>query len=75
VRPITPKRYIFVSLVAIFIVIAVLGLSRIGAFAIAAIDAASNGRYFRSLGDQRGTAGILAGESDGPRKPIPRSSR
>src|SRR5271170_6456003 len=36
VHPIAPKRYIWVSMMAIFAVSAVLGLSRIGAFAIAA---------------------------------------
>jgi hypothetical protein len=57
VRPIAPKRYIFVSLMAIFIVIAVLGLSRIGAFAIAAMTPLQTGAIFGALATG---AGMLA---------------
>jgi hypothetical protein len=57
VRPIAPKPYIFVSLMAIFIVIAVLGLSRIGAFAIAAMTPLQTGAIFGALAI---SAGLLA---------------
>ena len=49
VRPIPPKRYIFVSMMAIFIATAVLGLSRFGAFAIAAMTPLQTGAIFGAL--------------------------
>jgi hypothetical protein len=57
VRPIAPKRYIFVSLMAIFIVVAVLSLSRFRAFAIAAMTPLQTGAIFGALAI---SAGLLA---------------
>jgi hypothetical protein len=57
VRPIPPKRYIFVSMMAIFIATAVLGLSRFGAFAIAAMTPLQTGTIFGALPI---SAGLLA---------------
>ena len=57
VRPIAPKRYIFVSMMAIFAVTAVLGLSRFGAFAIAAMTPLQMGAIFGALAI---SAGLLA---------------
>jgi Negative regulator of sigma F len=58
VRPIPPKRYIFMSMMAIFIVTAVLGLSRIGAFALAAMTPLQTGAIFGVLAI---SAGLMAG--------------
>jgi hypothetical protein len=57
VRPIEPKRYIFVSVMAIFAVTAVLGLSRFGAFAIAAMTPLQTCAIFGTLAI---SAGLLA---------------
>ncbi len=57
VRPIPPKRYIFVSIMAIFIAAAVLGLSRFGAFGIAAMTPLQTGAIFGALAI---SAGLLA---------------
>jgi hypothetical protein len=57
VRPIAPKRYIFVSMMAIFAVTAVLGLSRFKASAIAAMTPLQMDAIFRALAI---SAGLLA---------------
>ena len=57
VRPIALKRYIFVSMMAIFAVTAVLGLSRFGAFAIAAMTPLQTCAIFGALAI---SAGLLA---------------
>jgi hypothetical protein len=57
VRPIAPKRYIFVSLMAIFAVTAVLGLSRFKAFAIVAMTPLQMDAIFGALAI---SAGLLA---------------
>jgi hypothetical protein len=58
-RPVRPiaKRYIFVSMMAIFAVTAVLGLSRFGPFAIAAMTSLQMGAIFGALAI---SAGLLA---------------
>ena len=57
VRPIAPKLYIFVSMMAIFAVTAVLGLSRFRAFGIAAMTPLQTGTIFGVLAV---SAGLLA---------------
>jgi len=57
VRPIAPKRYIFVSMMAILIATAVLGLSRFRALAIAAMTPVQTGAIFGALAI---SAGLLA---------------
>jgi hypothetical protein len=57
VRPIPPKRYIFVFMMSIFIATAVLGLSRFAAFAIAAMTPLQTGAIFGALTI---SAGLLA---------------
>jgi Negative regulator of sigma F len=49
VRPIAPRRYIFVFMMAIFIATAVLGLSRFGAFGIAAMTPLQTRAIFVAL--------------------------
>jgi hypothetical protein len=71
VRPIAPKRYIFVVLSNLRCHL-ISGCLPYRSVRHRCQDPTSNERNSRSLGDQRGSAGVLARESDGPGKPVSR---